>query len=540
MFPLVVAGLAAAGILAMMLLISIARAIAHEQLRRDKLKRTYGFDDNAYGGKGDKFTTSGQGMSAARSLRRAMTKKKPLGSFARRQADGSVLIEVGDEVFSVPPHLADTYRERILREKRSKSDLSASTYSDGPFGKIRPQHLTDFDDEAQAKLAYDDALNGEFSANHAPRRSLSQRLTDGLRALTGAVGSNDQDRSNDNNRNNTNNNDHSEKSAYSFDASHQPRGAMRQVDLASQMPVLTHGASDWSITRRGGGGGDEEDQNVRANLVRGPGRKIDPTPAGRVTVPTSFSPPSRPIVSSSTGTAPKGASSSSSRKPVPKLELGLLTEKLQNLEKQSQGSSRLPAESSLSHSRITLRDEPVSGPSSSSSNTSSRSGHGTFGGSGSELSDSSAGSSSTIPGSFPADRKDNKMTTRHDPSRARSIKPLILNMPAGSSHPAVGTYRHRKPTATATAEGAAGAGRSKTTHLSPAAARGHGPPGITIPKRNPTLIASVPLASPTRYTAASSNRPGVTMNPEKPQQAHYSQTSKGTFHPLPVPPPFKP
>lgn len=89
-----------------------------------------------------------------------MTKKK-LGSFARRTQDGSVLIEVGDEVFAVPPHLADSYRERILREKRSRSDLSSNS-GDELFGSVRPKFLTDGGpdggDEEQARAAYDSKI----------------------------------------------------------------------------------------------------------------------------------------------------------------------------------------------------------------------------------------------------------------------------------------------------------------------------------------------------------------------------------------------
>ncbi|ETS61262.1 hypothetical protein PaG_05227 [Moesziomyces aphidis] len=218
-FPLVVAGMAAAGLLALMLLIAIARAVAHDQLRRDKLKQSYGFDEysDKPGKTGDKFT-SNPGVGAARSLRRAMTRKK-LGSFARRTADGSVLIEVGDEVFAVPPHLADSYRDRILREKRSRSDLS----QEGLFGNVQPRHLNDGGpdaDDSTARAAYDTMLQGE----QRPSRSLSQRLTDRFKSITTSP---------------------KPMGAYSFDA--REKGAVRQVDLAR--PTLTKGGAEWVVER---------------------------------------------------------------------------------------------------------------------------------------------------------------------------------------------------------------------------------------------------------------------------------------------------
>ncbi|GAC72913.1 hypothetical protein PANT_7c00333 [Moesziomyces antarcticus T-34] len=318
-FPLVVAGMAAAGLLALMLLIAIARAVAHDQLRRDKLKQSYGFDEysDKPGKTGDKFT-SNPGVGAARSLRRAMTRKK-LGSFARRTADGSVLIEVGDEVFAVPPHLADSYRDRILREKRSRSDLS----QEGLFGNVQPRHLSDGGpdaDDSTARAAYDTMLQGE----QRPSRSLSQRLTDRFKSITTSP---------------------KPMGAYSFDA--REKGAVRQVDLAR--PTLTKGGAEWSIQPQTQPQSQPQSQ---------------PQPeygTARVVERTSARPP-----------PPRDTSKPVTRKAPPKLELSTLTAKLQDLEKQSNVSSssghsrRLPAEASISRSAA-----------------SSASANGTFGGSGS-------------------------------------------------------------------------------------------------------------------------------------------------------------
>ncbi|CDW98302.1 hypothetical protein [Sporisorium scitamineum] len=231
MFLLVVAGLAAAGLLALMLLIAIARCIAHDQLRRDNLRKSYSFDDSHppssssskhRSSVNDKFTSTPANLATARSLRRTMTKKK-LGSFARRTQDGSVLIEVGDEVFAVPPHLADSYRERMLREKRSQSDLTAVVEDGGLFGSVKPKYLTDGGpdgDEEQARAKYDSMLGGGGVG-----RSLSQRLGDRLRALKASAPVDEK----------------VDRGVYSFDGQHQQVGAMRQADLGR--PVVTTGGA---------------------------------------------------------------------------------------------------------------------------------------------------------------------------------------------------------------------------------------------------------------------------------------------------------
>lgn len=356
-------------------------------------------------------------MSAARSLRRALTKKK-LGSFARRTQDGSVLIEVGDEVFSVPPHLADSYRERILREKKRGSDIS-----DGPFGKVKPRHLTDGGpdgDEEKARAAYDEMLEGGDGTG--VRRSLSQRLTDRLRSLTTAAPPVVPGR----------------VEAYSFNSRNQETGAMRQSNLAKG-GVITHGGAGWEIQQR---------------------------------VASSSAPPPPPVA---LGTAKvTDRTKALQRKPAPKLELSLLTEKLQDLEKQSSSSS------------------------------SSSSGKGTFGG--------SDHSSTQPPGAFPVPERTKSL--HH--SRARSVKPLILNMeePQRTANVGVGGYRHKQPSAS----------RSKTQ-------REHKKAG-GLNRKSTVIGSSVGLASPTRFAHERAAR--AVVHPEKPPQAAFM----GTVRPLPVPPPF--
>ncbi|KAF6766828.1 hypothetical protein PSEUBRA_000603 [Kalmanozyma brasiliensis GHG001] len=76
LFPLTVAALAAAALIFLMLLISIARSIARA-LYKDHLTRSYAFEDPLppfapLPGQEDKFTTPACGLGAARSVRRAM------------------------------------------------------------------------------------------------------------------------------------------------------------------------------------------------------------------------------------------------------------------------------------------------------------------------------------------------------------------------------------------------------------------------------------------------------------------------------------
>ncbi|SJX60937.1 uncharacterized protein SRS1_12163 [Sporisorium reilianum f. sp. reilianum] len=325
MFPLVVAGLAAAGLLALMLLIAIARCIAHDQLRRDNLRKSYAFDASPSKRCEDRFT-SAAGLGAARSV--------------RRTHDSSVLIEVGDEVFAVPAHLADSYRESVLREKRSRSDLTA-VEDGGLFGSVKPKHLSDGGpdgDEEQARAAYDSMLAGAGVG-----RSLSQRLGDKLRALTASAPVVEEERG--------------QRGAYSFHSAHQQAGAMRQADLGVRLPVVTTGAAGWAITQR------------QTSLGA-------PAPAQPKTPSTQACGTAQVLQRTS---LPHPAPLKQPRKPAPKLELSLLTEKLADLEKQSQPSSRkLPAEARLTR--------PPTGTSAA----------GTFGGS-----LTSDPSELSVPGAFP-------------------------------------------------------------------------------------------------------------------------------------------
>lgn len=485
LFPLIVAGIAAAGLLTIMLFIAIARAIAHESLRRDNLRKSYSFDNSPlFNSKGpsDKYTSPSTrgGGGVGRSLRRAITKKKQLGSFARRTQDGSVLIEVGDEVFAVPSHLADSYRERILREKRSRSTLTEDTMTRGGGGGlfgVKTKYLTDRGpdayggDEEQAKLAYDSMLSGnrqDITVDEGVGRSLSQRLGDRFKSLTEASGGSGKPVE--------------EKKAFSFDIDHQNPATIRQTHLGGDKAVLTAGSKEWNIR--------QQDMTKTPSPPFGTAKVFQRS----TSIPL---PPTARTAPEGVKTAVEGIgypmkSKPSHRKPPPKLELSLslLTEKLQDLEKQSSNSSS----SNNSHSS----HKGTSGwlPKEANLTTSSGdSANGTFGGSQSH-------SEISLPGAFPERTK----SLHHSTGRVRSIKPLILNIESAST--AVGGYRGKKPETV----------RSKTQVTKEA-------------KRGVERVGSVALASPTRFTHSKSAR--VYVEPEKPQPI-----ATGGSRPLPVPPPF--
>lgn len=72
--------------------------------------------------------------AGAKSLRKALTKRKLAGSsFVRRNEEGSVLLEVGDEVFAVPPAVAEEYQ---AAKKMFGGSQSGS--SDGHGGASTP------------------------------------------------------------------------------------------------------------------------------------------------------------------------------------------------------------------------------------------------------------------------------------------------------------------------------------------------------------------------------------------------------------------
>ncbi|KAN0065081.1 hypothetical protein ACQY0O_001576 [Thecaphora frezii] len=460
LFPLVVVAISVAVILGLLLFIAIARALAHDRMRRKKIAPNMPDIPNApdaYGlskGLGDRLTSAAPGLSAARSIRRALTKKK-IGSFARRQQQGSVLIDVGDEVFAVPGHLAESYRREMIRERRQASSSGASkqSVSDGPFGKVRPRHLTDGGPDVEgwrAKMAYDEQTggNGNTDANK-PHRTLSQRIADRLRALTRpTIEEDDEDSDGPSIRVVRSTPPNGKQggaaaAAYSFDSDNQAKGAMRQVDLATHLPVLTHGSSDWQI-RPSAGAIASGDAAPRS------------TPQGESKVP-------RKAVA-------YGDKRRDKKSFVP--DASILSDKLSDLEKQANHSrssshngqlstsSFAPISSQLSHERVMLID----GQSPAASSLGHQTSMGTYAGSSDHASSHghSTVSSGYTPSESSASNTVSTATTTTTSSERRGVHEQVIKLArlvesskveiqharrAKSIHPvavSTGTYRHRK------------------------------------------------------------------------------------------------
>ncbi|SPO38192.1 uncharacterized protein PSFLO_03669 [Pseudozyma flocculosa] len=580
LFPLVVVGISAAVILALLLFIAIARAVAHDKMRRDAIVASKRGPGDAYGSskeKGDRLTSAAPGMSAARSIRRAITRKK-LGSFARRTQDNSVLIDVGDEVFAVPAHLAESYRNEMIRERKmgsSSASGSKESITDGPFGKIRPKHLTGGGPDVEgwrARLNYDEQVNGSGGATRSdgkPNRTLSQRIADRFKAMTQSFIEEEPEleQEHGDGRPTARN----AAGAFSFDAANQPRGAMRQADLSSQVPVLTHGSSDWQIR--------PSNSDAMANVAAAQRQHK----AGNV--------PRKPV-----------SYPAADRKSIVP-DASILSDKLSDLEKQVQSSSSHkrrrrpgpPPASQLSHERITLSDGPS--PSSSSNGHGGGSGMGTYAGSDSHLSSDSSNrhGHAASSGYTPSDSSAAVATAGHAPRRDEEVnKSVEVNkveikraQRAMSIHPVAvssGTYRHRKaqhpshqliadrvnqshqqrqkPSIAAATSAATtrDVPRSKSQHASSASAR---PPAVssstdrnqaaskpTLQRGQSTTAAASPdLYRSRRYSAADrgDGRAALTLRPEQPPRAAFLKgldnvSSRGidAIRPLPVPPQLSP
>lgn len=224
LFPLIVAGIVAAGLFGCLVLISIARACSHWRMR----------STGELGGKLDEngnLTGAGAIKAGRRSLRRVITGRN-LGSFQRRTREGSVLIEVGDEVFAVPPHIAEEYHRR---QKEALNSGSASA-----LGKAADTRGLDLQSWRLASAVV---------AADQPKRSLSTRLMDSLRALRGV-----------------NEDDEDEKTCYSFDSEKQVKGQMRQSNPNAFLPVITKGNGSWDISTSDES--SEEDHQFKPNYRR--------------------------------------------------------------------------------------------------------------------------------------------------------------------------------------------------------------------------------------------------------------------------------
>ncbi|MCO5566190.1 hypothetical protein L7F22_019866 [Adiantum nelumboides] len=304
LFPLAIALTVAMSLGVLLVLVSIGKCVSHRQLARDERdgKRKYSSKDNDFIMASVGNAGIGRKKTLGRSLRRALTRGRlGGGSFARREREGTVLIDVGDEVYAVTPEVAKEY------ERERKSCLSGYSGSSGgssggsrlTFPANQPTPLRQALYNAQLIVAANEAEKANGGKPQAPRgfdintwrrdsvgtssegsysdydektlhgsshnnkanlalppvdplqRSLSQRLADGIRALTNGDQNAGAGR---------------DKRAFSFDSEMQMPGALRQAPLSSTVPVLTRGGGGWAVQRQQGN--DQDDFKPMRKPVR--------------------------------------------------------------------------------------------------------------------------------------------------------------------------------------------------------------------------------------------------------------------------------
>lgn len=304
LFPLAIALTVAMVLGVLLVLVSIGKCVSHRNLARDERdgKRKYSSKNNDFMMAAAGNSDLGRKRTLGKSIRRALTRGRlGGGSFARREREGTVLIDVGDEVYAVTPEVAKEY------ERERKSCLSGYSGSSGgssggsrlTFPANQPTPLRQALYNAQLIVAANEAEKANGGKPQAPRgfdinswrrdsvgtssegsyseydektmygfnrnskanpalppvdplqRSLSQRLADGLRALTQG------DQNTGANR---------EKRAFSFDSEMQMPGALRQAPLSSTVPVLTRGGGGWAVQRQQGN--DQDDLKPMRKPIR--------------------------------------------------------------------------------------------------------------------------------------------------------------------------------------------------------------------------------------------------------------------------------
>lgn len=142
--------------------------------------------------------------AGAKSIRRAFTSKNKLAgsSFARRTQEGSVLLEVGDEVFAVPAQVAEEYNAAKRMSRSSSSSLSSGVSGGTAWnGKACLERCLSRHASRQAGLlddrlnrssstlvsdsGYDEKYSGQAAGDALPKRGLSAKLAEGFRAFRG-------------------------------------------------------------------------------------------------------------------------------------------------------------------------------------------------------------------------------------------------------------------------------------------------------------------------------------------------------------------
>lgn len=254
LFPLAVTVCVAVGIGVLLIVISLGKLISHARMTPEEKAGAYG----DYSAKG--AGAGGAAARGARSLKRALTSKK-LGSFARRNHEGSVLIDVGDEVYAVTPEVAREYeRERVnmggsngsgssrlttgsnssspLRQALKNAEMIVAANNASNVVESRPVPKG-FDIHSWRASSALPGIHGKDADDEDDglERSISQRLTDGLRALRGRGNGDTGAR---------------REGAFSFDSEKQDMGGMRQAEVppSAYLPVITRGAKEWDISPR--------------------------------------------------------------------------------------------------------------------------------------------------------------------------------------------------------------------------------------------------------------------------------------------------
>lgn len=182
-------------------------------------------------GNNSKRRNGGIALRSAHTLRRAFTRGK-LGSFARRNQEGSVLIDVGDEVYAVSPEVAREYeRERNMMgtaygNKRQALQNAQITVAANQSGSSQGSNVLYKMDNGSQHTVEEMEL----------QRSISQRVTDGLRSVRSQASNEALDQQ-------------ARDCAYSFDSEKQQSGDLRQAEVppTAYLPVVTRGAKEWDI-----------------------------------------------------------------------------------------------------------------------------------------------------------------------------------------------------------------------------------------------------------------------------------------------------
>lgn len=247
-----------------------------------KRQRGNGTDEEGYDRKDSHIIGNvGRKATLGRSLRRALTGRKLNahgGSFARRNRENVVLIDVGDEVFAVPAEVASEYereRKNILAEHSTRSGLSSAGSGTSSRLTDRTSMLHEALRKAQFTVAagqgnmahggpqgfdlnswrrdsaatlYSNTYANEFRKSGVEEqqsqdglaRSLSKRIAGGFRMLAGSDGAGVDEQHN--------------HGTNSFDAEKQTDDGFHivwqsQAASAPAVPALTRGSEGWAIRR---------------------------------------------------------------------------------------------------------------------------------------------------------------------------------------------------------------------------------------------------------------------------------------------------